>query len=53
MKKEALLKQIDQLRSELHRLIGQNGSLLDPDVIEKSQQLDRLIVLSYNQKDKR
>ncbi|MFC4769624.1 Spo0E family sporulation regulatory protein-aspartic acid phosphatase [Effusibacillus consociatus] len=50
MEKDTLLNQIDQMRLELHRLLRQKGSLLDPRVIEKSQQLDRLILLSYKQK---
>lgn len=47
--KETLLNQIDQMRLELHRLISQSGNLLDPRVIEKSQQLDRLILSVYKQ----
>ncbi|TCS69545.1 aspartyl-phosphate phosphatase Spo0E family protein [Effusibacillus lacus] len=47
MKNDTILSEIDQLRMELHRLISQKGDLLDPGVLEKSQQLDRLIVQSY------
>jgi hypothetical protein len=50
MEKDSLMNQIDQMRLELHRLICMKGSLLDPRVLEKSQQLDRLILLSYKQK---
>jgi hypothetical protein len=51
MKNLSLLNQIDQKRLELHRLIKQTGNLLDPVVLQKSQQLDRLIVLAYKQND--
>ncbi|BCJ86174.1 aspartyl-phosphate phosphatase Spo0E family protein [Effusibacillus dendaii] len=49
MKNQSVLKQIDQLRTELQILTKQKGSFLDPSVLEMSQRLDRLILLIYKQ----
>lgn len=48
MENDNILNQIDQKRLELHRLIHQKGNLLDPNVLQTSQQLDRLILLAYS-----
>ncbi|MCS7464671.1 aspartyl-phosphate phosphatase Spo0E family protein [Paenibacillus doosanensis] len=42
---ESQLKQhMEQLQKRLYRLVEQTGSLVDPQVVELSQQLDHLVV---------
>jgi len=42
---QLLSAQIEGLRSEMIRLAEHKGSLIDPQVIEVSQQLDQLLVM--------
>ncbi|MDI3257706.1 MAG: aspartyl-phosphate phosphatase Spo0E family protein [Kyrpidia sp.] len=42
----ALMDQISQLQAELVQLFGRcNGRLTDPQMVRKSQQLDRLVTI--------
>jgi hypothetical protein len=44
--KTKLLKRIERMRKKLHR-IGLNRRLIDPEVVEVSQQLDALLNQYY------
>ncbi|MEZ0535679.1 Spo0E family sporulation regulatory protein-aspartic acid phosphatase [Caldicellulosiruptoraceae bacterium PP1] len=44
---EILLKAIELLKAELDQLIGETKDLLDPNIINKSQELDKLLVEYY------
>ena len=35
---------IERLRDELHQLVKEKGGMADQEVVEKSRELDRLIV---------
>ncbi|MEY8763942.1 MULTISPECIES: aspartyl-phosphate phosphatase Spo0E family protein [Clostridium] len=41
------MEQIEQLREKLNSLVVKNGSLYNGEILEVSQQLDKLIYLHY------
>jgi len=43
MKKTALLMAIEQMRDELQDLIKQKNNIMDEEILQKSQDLDRLL----------
>lgn len=45
---EEIANKIDKLRGELHNLITQKDSLLDPEIIDVSQMLD-VVLNKYNE----
>jgi|GEM_PF-1856396 len=52
MESSARIKQlIQQTRQELTILIEQSGSLVDKQVVEKSTELDRLLMIYLRQKE--
>lgn len=43
LKKELLLKKIEEVRDEMNKLIREDNKLLNPQVIKLSQKLDKLL----------
>lgn len=41
--KELLLKKIEEIRALMNKLIEEKDELIDPEIVEVSQQLDRLL----------
>ncbi|WP_273335216.1 aspartyl-phosphate phosphatase Spo0E family protein [Clostridium luticellarii] len=41
------MEQIEQLRERLNSMVGRGGTLYSGEILEISQQLDRLIYLHY------
>ncbi|MFW6389709.1 MAG: Spo0E family sporulation regulatory protein-aspartic acid phosphatase [Halanaerobiales bacterium] len=51
MKEEKVIKRINNVRFELHSMVNKNkGYVLSQRLVDKSQQLDRLILQYYKNK---
>jgi len=42
--RDSIVEQIERLRDELHQLVKEKGGIAAKEVMEKSRELDRLIV---------
>ena len=43
MNKKNILKKIEQLREELHKLVEKKDGYIDDEVVKKSKELDKLL----------